>query len=143
MGKKFKFLDHVSDALVEAYGHDVKEAFENVALAMFEVMTDTKTVEPTTMNDITVEAGDLQGLLYSWLEELLIRFETEGILFSKFNVSRMEKTAKGYRLEAKAWGEAYNPEKHPSRTAIKAVTYHLMEVEEEKGKARVRVLFDL
>ena len=41
MKKRFEFLEHTADAYIIAYGKDLAEAFENAALAMFEVMTNT------------------------------------------------------------------------------------------------------
>ncbi len=40
--KGFEFLEHMADAYVAAYGKNLAEAFENAALAMFNVMTETE-----------------------------------------------------------------------------------------------------
>jgi len=141
--KPFKFLEHVSDAFVAAHGNTLEEAFENAALAMFEVMTDTSTIQPRFKDTINVEAEDTYSLLYTWLEQLLIKFETAGILYSKFKLDKIEKTPTGYRLTATILGEPFNPQKHPSKTAIKAVTYHQMEIAEDQEGITVKVLFDI
>jgi len=141
--RRFKFLEHVSDAFIAAYGRTLEEAFENAALAMFEVMTETATINPSLKTSITVEAEDEQALLYSWLEELLIKFETEGNLYSKFKVHHITKTFTGYKLSATAWGEPFDPGRHPSKVEIKAVTYHQMEIIERNGEITVKVLFDI
>jgi SHS2 domain-containing protein len=141
--KRFEFLEHVSDAFVAGYGNTLEEAFENVALGMFEVMTNTSKVKPRIKTTIKAEAEDKQALLYTWLEQLLIKFETEGNLYSKFKVDKIEETSNGFRLTSTEWGETYNPKKHSSRTAIKAVTYHGMEISEVDGKFTVKVLFDI
>jgi len=141
--KRFEFLEHISDAFVAGYGDTLEEAFENVALGMFEVMTDTSKVKPRIKTKIEAEAEDKQALLYTWLEQLLIKFETEGNLYSKFKVDKIEETQKGYKLKSTVWGEPFNSEKHPSRTAIKAVTYHAMEITEKKDNVTVKVLFDI
>ena len=44
--KRFEFLEHTGDAYIAAYGKTLEEAFENAALATFEVMTDVEKVEP-------------------------------------------------------------------------------------------------
>ncbi|RLE53057.1 MAG: archease, partial [Candidatus Methanomethylicota archaeon] len=66
--KAFEFLDHMADVYIAAYGRDLKEAFENAAKAMFEVMTDISTVNPKVKREIRVEGFDLESLLYEWLE---------------------------------------------------------------------------
>jgi SHS2 domain-containing protein len=53
---KFEFLEHTADVYIAAYGKSLEEAFENAALAMFEVMTDTEKVSPDMENSVEVEA---------------------------------------------------------------------------------------
>ena len=141
--KKFKFLEHTADAYVAAYGKDLIEAFENAALAMFETMTETVKVEPKIEEEIEVEGFDEEALLYNWLEALLVKFEMTGNLYSKFKIIRLEKTENGFKLVAKVWGEPFNPEKHPQKVGIKAVTYHRMEIIKQDGKVTVKFILDL
>ena len=141
--KKFEFLEHTADAYIAAYGRSLAEAFENAALAMFETMTDTAKVEPKIEDEIEVEGFDEQSLLYNWLESLIVKFEMTGNLYSKFKITDIEKTDGGFRLKAKVWGEQFNPEKHPQKVGIKAVTYHRMEIKKEPEKVTVKFLLDL
>jgi SHS2 domain-containing protein len=55
---KFKFLEHTADAYIAAHGTTLEEAFENAALAMFEVMTDTEKVSSDIEDSVEVEAED-------------------------------------------------------------------------------------
>jgi len=141
--KKFEFLEHTADAYVAAYGKDLIEAFENAALAMFETMTETVKVEPKIEEEIEVEGFDEEALLYNWLEALLVKFEMTGNLYSKFKIIKLEKTEDGFKLVAKVWGEPFNPEKHPQKVGIKAVTYHRMEIIKQDGKVTVKFILDL
>lgn len=141
--KKFEFLEHTADAYIAAYGRSLAEAFENAALAMFETMTDTSKVEPKIEDEIEVEGFDEQSLLYNWLESLIVKFEMTGNLYSKFKITDIEKTEGEFRLKAKVWGEQFNPEKHPQKVGIKAVTYHRMEIKKEPEKVTVKFLLDL
>jgi len=141
--KKFEFLEHTADAYIAAYGRNLAEAFENAALAMFETMTDTSKVEPKIEDEIEVEGFDEHSLLYNWLESLIVKFEMTGNLYSKFKIADIEKTEGGFRLKAKVWGEQFNPEKHPQKVGIKAVTYHRMEIKKEPEKVTVKFLLDL
>lgn len=141
--KKFEFLEHTADAYIAAYGRSLAEAFENAALAMFETMTDTSKVEPKIEDEIEVEGFDEQSLLYNWLESLIVKFEMTGNLYSKFKITDIEETEGGFRLKAKVWGEQFNPEKHPQKVGIKAVTYHRMEIKKEPEKVTVKFLLDL
>jgi SHS2 domain-containing protein len=145
MAKKrnFEFLEHMADAYIAAYGKDLAEAFENAAAAMFEVMTDIEKVKPEVEDYVEVEAADEYALLYNWLEELLVKSEINEMLYSKFEISELARTADGFRLKAKIWGEKFNPEKHPQKVGVKAVTYHRMEITKEPGKTAVKFILDI
>lgn len=132
----FKFLDiTTSDVAFEAYGKNLNKLFANSALAMFEVMINTKEIKPKIERRVEVQSNDLQGLLFDWLNNLLVFYGAENLAFSKFELKVDEKD---FKLEGRCWGEEINPEKHETRTEVKAATYHKMEIEKnEVWKARV------
>jgi len=92
--RKFEFFDVTADVGFRAYGTSIDETFQNAALAMFEVMTDTTHINPQIKRNITLESEDLQALLYDWLSELLFIHDYESLVFSQFNV-KITKTADG------------------------------------------------
>ncbi len=141
--KRFEFLEHTADAYVTAYGASLEEAFENAALATFEVMTEVEQVEPKVEEVVEVEAHDEYALLYNWLEALLIKFDITNSIYSRFKVSRIEKTISGLRLKAKIWGESFDPQRHPQKVGIKAVTYHRMEIVQKPKAVMVKFILDI
>jgi SHS2 domain-containing protein len=141
--KRFEFLEHTGDAYVAAYGKSLIDAFENAALASFEVMTDVSQVEPEIEDNVEVEAWDEYALLYSWIEALLVKFDTEGFLFSKFKIIELTRTADGFKLRARIWGEKFNPKKHLQKVGVKAVTYHRMEIIREPGRVTLKFILDI
>jgi SHS2 domain-containing protein len=140
---KFEFLEHTADVYIAAYGKSLAEGFENAALAMFEVMTDTEKVSADVEDSVEVEAEDEYALLYSWLEALLVKFETKNMLFSKFKISNLDETSEGFRIKATVWGEKFNAEKHAQKVAVKAVTYHRMEIIKEIDKVTLEFILDI
>jgi SHS2 domain-containing protein len=140
---KFEFLEHTADVYIAAHGKNLEEAFENAALAMFEVMTDTAKVSSNDEDFVEVEAEDEYALLYSWLEALLVKFEVNGMLYSKFKISRLEETPEGFKFKATVWGEKFNAEKHAQKVAVKAVTYHRMEIIKEVDKVTLEFILDI
>lgn len=136
-------MEHTADAYVEAYGTSLEEAFENAAFAMTDVMTEVEKVEAQNEESFMVEAQDEYALLYSWLEELLLEFELKGRLYSRFEVSEIEKISEGFRLRAKAWGENYDSKKHPSKVGIKSATYHQMKILKKPKSVTVRFILDV
>jgi SHS2 domain-containing protein len=141
--KGFEFLEHTADAYIAAYGKNLPEAFENAAFAMFEVMTEAEKISPRVEDSVEVEAPDEYALLYSWLEALIVKFEINGMLYSKFKVSALETTSNGFRLKARIWGEKYNSRKHLQKVGVKAVTYHRMEIVKEPDNVTLRFILDI
>lgn len=140
---RFKFFEHTADTIFEGYGRTFEEAFANAALAMEEVMTDTAKVKPAKEEKITASGQDMKALLYDFLEKFLILKDAKNMLFSKISVVEIKETKEGYKLQATAKGEAFNPNKHTDKTVVKAVTYHEMEIGEKDKKKYVRVLVDI
>ena len=141
--EEFEFLEHTADVYIAAHGKTLIEAFENAALAMFEVMTDTDRVEQTEEDSVEVEAEDEYALLYSWLEALLVKFETENMLFSRFHISSFEENDEGFKIKAAMWGEKFNPEKHIQKVAVKAATYHRMEIIQKEENVTLEFILDI
>jgi SHS2 domain-containing protein len=141
--KGFKFLEHTADAYIAAYGMDLAEAFENAALAMFDVMTDVEEVSPEVKDSVEVVAEDEYALLYSWLEALIVKFDVKGMLYSKFKVLSINQTSDSFRLKAEIWGEKFNPKKHAQKVGVKAVTYHRMEIIKEPNKVTLKFILDI
>ena len=140
---KFEFLEHTADAYVSAHGATMEEALANAALAMFEVMTDTEKVAQTHRDVVEVEAEDEYALLYTWLEALLVKFEVNGFLYSKFEVHSIKETHDGFKLKATAYGEKYDPQKHAQKVGVKAVTYHQMEFIKTPEKVTLMFILDI
>ena len=55
---KFEFFDVTADVGYRAYGNSLSNAFENAAIAMFEVITDTTTIKHSIEKKIELEAED-------------------------------------------------------------------------------------
>ncbi len=127
--RRWEHYDHTADVGVRGYGSSLGEAFEAVALGLFNVMVDVRKVRPVECREVEVEEEDLEALLYSFLEELLVLYDTEGIVFGDVKVE-IEEKEDGYRLRAKACGEPLDHERHEPKEEVKAITYHDMRIEE-------------
>jgi len=140
--KRFDWIEHPSDAGFRAYGRTLSEAFENAAIALFEIIVDTSTVRPEVEKAIVVKSEDLESLLYDWLDKLIALHDSEQLVFSKFEVN-ISKVPDGFLLTARAWGEKFDATRHPGRMAVKAVTYHMMEVKKEDDSWLVQAVVDV
>jgi SHS2 domain-containing protein len=138
----YRFLEHTTDAEIESYGKTMEEAFENAAKALEDTLVSIEKIKPQIEEEISVSGKDIEALLYSWLEALIIRVDETNMLFSKFKC-KISKTEKGFFLEAKLFGEKFDPKRHEEKTGVKAPTYHGMKVEEKNRQITLRFILDL
>src|SRR2546427_9318644 len=139
----YRFLEHVTDAFVEAWGETLEEAFSQAGLALFDTMLDVRSVQTKTNIEIQTNGHDEKELLYNYLEELLLLFEVKQLALGSFTVTSIVPARREFRLKGRASGEPYDRTRHSGKVEVKGVTYHLMEIEKPAGKVTVRFLLDL
>ncbi len=137
----YEVFEHTADIGIHAYGNTLAELFIHAAQGMESLMVAPEQVQTTTSRQITVEGHDNVSLLIAWLNELIFLFDTEYLLFHSFTIETIGAT----RLNAQAFGEAYDVQRHDLSSAIKAVTWHEASViQSDKGyKYKARIIFDI
>jgi len=138
MEKDFEILNHTADVGIIAYGADMSQAFANAAKGLFSLITELDDVEEVLHRDIELTAPDEESLLVEWLNELVYQFDTENILFKRFDIIQLDKT----QLKARSYGEKVDSSRHKLKTGVKAATYHMLKVDKGDG-CKVQVLFDI
>ncbi len=138
MEKGFEIINHTADVGIIAYGADMNEAFANAAKALFSLITELDDVEEAMHRDIELTAPDQESLLVEWLNELIYLFDTENMLFKRFDVTQLSQT----QLKARSYGHKVDSSKHKLKTGVKAATYHMLKIDKSNG-GKVQVLFDI
>lgn len=138
MAKEFEIIDHTADVGIIAYGASIDAAFANAARALFSLITELEDIDEVLYRDVEVTADDQESLLVAWLNELIYLFDTENILFKEFRFSHLDNT----HLKAVACGEKVDTNRHQLKTAVKAATYHMLNIDYDDGW-QVQVLFDI
>jgi len=136
----YRFLDHATDAIIEVTAKDLKEAFSVTADAVINLTLDQDKVEEKEEKEFSAQGKDLHYLLFSWLEEIPFVLITEGFAIKRieFDIEKNE----GYKINAVAYGEPLDVQKHNFKVEIKAPTFYDMEIREENG-VYMRFLLDL
>jgi len=135
----YETFEHTADLGLRVRAPDLDRLFAEAAQALFAaIVDDLETVRPTQKIDVSLHGDDLGYLLFDWLNELLYRFDTEHLLFGKFDV-RME----NQNLHGSAWGEPLDPARHSLAHEVKAITYHGLKVEKEKDGWLAEVIVDI
>ncbi len=136
---KYRQLPHTADLAWQIRGDSLPELFENAAAALTATMTDRRYLCRREKRQIEVESIDREALLVDWLNRLLYLFDVGGFLGRDFQITALTDR----RLQATACGEVFDPERHPEKTAIKAATYHHLEIVAKEGGWQATVILDL
>jgi SHS2 domain-containing protein len=134
----FRYLDHTADAGIVVTAPTLGVLFETAAFALTELITNVDGLKLEVERQIQLEENEIETLLVSWLQELLYLLDTEQLVFGRFQVNVTD-----CFLDAQVWGEPFNSEIHTSKTEIKAVTYHQLEVIESDQGWKAKVIFDI
>lgn len=134
--QRYEVIDHTADLMVRAYGKDLEECYENLAYGMFDQTVDLNGVDPVEERTVDVTGMDEEDALYSFLSELLFIEDYENIILKEFRVK-----IDGLHITCSARGELLNRSKMKVRGEIKAVTFHMMDINREIPS--VTVLFDV
>jgi len=140
---RYRLLPHMTDAFVEVQAPTLAGVFEEAAFAMFDVMTDPTAIERSFVDQFEVTSHDEISLFHDWLEQLLLKFDLDGKVYSVFHVEKINPQNENLRLAAKAQGGLFERGRHPAKVEIKAVTYHRMEVRATPEGYVARYILDL
>ncbi|RMH36025.1 MAG: archease [Nitrospirae bacterium] len=122
---RWEHFPHDADIGVRGIGTTKAQAFEQAALALTAVITDPQRVDPKEERRFSCEAPDDELLLVDWLNALIFAMAHEHLLFSRFDV-----TIHDHRLEAIAWGEPVDRQKHEPAVEVKGATYTELRVQQ-------------
>ena len=155
--KKYEYLDHTADVQLHAWGDELKEAFEQVALCMFNYMTPMKGIVEKLMEKKSVpieksfvmKGNDMESLMFHWLDELLFQFSTEFFVPVKLDITELDLNT--WTIKANGIGDTFNSSYHTCGTEVKAITYSAMQIYDTdspprsnaKGKAECFVIVDI
>lgn len=141
----YKYLEEIAiaDVAFEAWGSTLEELFKAAADATMNVMVaDLNTITDREKRSIELEERDLDLLLFNFLQELIYYKDAQKLLLRVDNI-HIEKTQTGFKLQAQAFGEELNPEKHDLRVDVKAVTLHQFQVKKTSEGWRAQVILDI
>ena len=141
----YRFLPDIAtaDTAFEATGASREEMFSAAADALTNVMVeDLATVRPVQELEIVLEHGDLDLLLFAFLQELIYYKDARRLLLRAAFVSITDEET-SLKLRAVIQGEEIDPDRHPMVVDVKAVTLHRFAVGQRDGTWRATVVLDI
>lgn len=131
----------VADCALDLEARDVDDLFETAALALVDLMVDPSTMAVDLERVVTLDATELDLLLYDWLSELIFLKDRDRQVFTRCSV-RLSRAAP-YLLRAQLRGGAIESGRMVLRADLKAVTLHQFTVEQTEDGCRARVVLDM
>jgi len=137
---KFKFLEHTADIKFQAFGNNIKEVFENSALALKKTICKLK-IQEKQEKKIKAKGKDFESLLYDFLEEFLYLLDAEDFLLAKIKKIEISKSGGHMILNAIVVGDKAS--NYDFTNQVKAITYSDMFVKKQKDKYTAQVVLDV
>ena len=134
--ERYVLIDHTADMMIRAFGSTLEECFGNAAYALFDQTVDLSNVGTSESVDIRVSGIDDEDRLFSFLSEMLFIEDADNLILREFDV-RFE----GDDVVCTAKGDRLDRSKHRVKSEVKAVTYHMMQI--DRDTPSVTVLFDV
>jgi protein-L-isoaspartate(D-aspartate) O-methyltransferase len=126
-----RLIAHTADAGLAASAARLEELFEEAAAALADLggAEDAGTAPGERLEErIGLEADDLQGMVYAWLNELIGLAEVRHAAVQEASVERVERVDSAWRLDASVWLVPYRSGGTPPGRHVKAATYHGLEI---------------
>lgn len=133
----YREVEHTADWALHVWAPTIEMLFVDAARGMYALVgAAPAAVAPGTPKRFELEAGDYESLLVAWLQELLYHTDSQGCPFDDFRVLSLTPT----RLQAEA-----SPVAGDDRLdqAIKAVTYHNLNIQHTPNGFEVTIVFDV
>lgn len=138
----YEIIEHPADIGFRVCGPTLEDAFAEAGLALFSIMASGGDGTCSESRQVDVSAEDLDALLYEFLEELLILFETEDFFGFAASVrirrddaaATLSATISGTTMKGPSWHTSYD---------VKAITYHQMNIAETADGCTIAVIVDI
>ena len=141
----YRYIDDIAtaDAAFEAWGTTEEEMMRAAVDAFMNVMIENVgAVSGKVRRTIHVESDSRDMLLFHLLEELVFLKDTEGLLLRISN-TQIQCSNDHFKLDAEAYGEEIDPEKHTLNVDVKAVTLYRYHIEQGSKGWTATVVLDV
>ena len=138
-----EFLPHTADAGLRAWAPDLPALFEEAAAALGELSADVAPHAPSGIAQrIDLAAGDLPGLAFGWLGELIGLVDVRGAIAGT-SVDELAREGGQWRLQAWVTLLPFGGATVRRRADVKAPTYHRLAVEQTEGGWSMTAYLDI
>lgn len=134
-GQGFEEIEHTADWALRVRGRDLDELLQNAAWGMLRLAGVQPGEGPRVTRTFHIESEDTETLLVTWLEELLYGLESRNVAYAEIHAATNgERELEGQVVETPPAGIT---------RAIKAVTFHGLDVQRTSEGLEATIVFDV
>lgn len=135
----YELFEHTADVGLRVRAATREELFVDAARALLSlIVAEPETVQANHQRQFRIPGNELDYLLFDWLTELLYSIDTEGWLWSRFEIQFDQDG-----LIADCWGEPIDRRRHRLEHEVKAITYHGLFVTQQDSIWQAEVVVDI
>lgn len=135
----YEIIDHTADLGIRVFGDNAADLFKNAALALSNLLADTRLLRGSRSIVIQVSGDDWPDLMVNWLREILYLWNGEAELVQRVEIESIREK----RMASRVFFDPYSPQKHILNHEIKAVTYHQIQVIDTGSRWEATIIFDV
>lgn len=132
----FEILEHTADVGVRSWAPTLEEAFRQSTLGLLDIVGAWQP-GAGSRESIAVEGRDLGALLVDWLSEVLYLQEVRDVVISAVQIDHVGDDA------ASGWVELAERPLEIEGTAVKAITFHQLDVSRTEAGWSTTVYLDI
>lgn len=134
----FEHIEHTADVGIRAWDQSLEGCFREATLGVLDILDAWRPGRTGETVNIAVEARDLGGVLVDWLSEVLYVHDSRDAVVTEVTVTSVgDRVARGTVTLAERGDDVLEG------TAVKAVTYHGLKVEESADGWGAEVILDV
>ncbi len=135
----YEVFEHTADVGLRMRADSYEALLADAARGLFSlIVANLNAVRPLQSREIHVAGGDLEYLLFDWLNDLLFIYETDRLIFCEFEVQLSTDGLSGI-----ARGEPVDSAQHELDHEVKAITYHGLKVARTDDGWLAEVIVDI
>lgn len=135
----YRFLPHTADVLVELESDTLAGLFDEATCVVHRLLAGSSTIARREQHTLSLTAAAPDELLHHYVRELLTLFQVKTFVPADIVLHEFHPTG----LTGTVYGEKFDERKHHPQPEVKAVTRHLLAIEQIDSGWRGSMVLDL
>ena len=117
---------------------NLEAVFSKIATSLFDIVINTKDIDPVTTKTIIIRARDLKNLLFQFLQRLFDLANNDLFVLSTVKQLTIEQVSREYLLNVVFIGDKMNPD-YKVKDIVKQITDRNIAVREDRAGASAQI----